>query len=121
MKSDNRNVIYETFEDGHTIKKIKYLDKNYKLSRTDGPALVEFGDKHKLVRQVFAVDSRVVSEDEFKEKYGTMRYAWDGRHVNEKVLRTPLPFILRAIIKRLQEHTNKTYKTTQELLNRLIA
>ena len=32
------------------------------------PALVEFGDKHKLVRQVFAVDSRVVSEDEFKEK-----------------------------------------------------
>ena len=42
MKSDNRNVIYETFEDGHTIKKIKYLDKNYKLSRTDGPALVEF-------------------------------------------------------------------------------
>ena len=57
----------------------------------------------------------------FKEKYGTMRYAWDGRHVNEKVLRTPLPFILRAIIKRLQEHTNKTYKTTQELLNRLIA
>ena len=57
----------------------------------------------------------------FKEKYGTMRYAWDGRHVNEKVLRTPLPFILRAIIKRLQEHTNDTHKDTQELLNRLIA
>jgi hypothetical protein len=50
-----------------------------------------------------------------------MRYAWDGRHVNEKVLRTPLPFILRAIIKRLQEHTNDTHKDTQDLLNRLIA
>jgi hypothetical protein len=32
-----------------------------------------------------------------------------------------LPFILKALTKHLQEHTNKTYKTTQELLNRLIA
>ena len=59
--------------------------------------------------------------NKFKEKYGVMRYNWDGRHVNEKVLRTPLPFILRALIKHLQEHTNKTHKDTQDLLNRLIA
>jgi hypothetical protein len=43
------------------------------------------------------------------------------KNFKEKVLRTPLPFILRAIIKRLQEHTNDTHKDTQDLLNRLIA
>ena len=43
--SKHEHIIVETFEDGHTIKKIKYLDKNYKLSRKNGPALVEFDEK----------------------------------------------------------------------------
>ena len=66
----------------------------------------------------------------FKDKYGVLKYdgfkpdekdPWEGKHIEENTLRTPLPFILKALTKHLQEHTNKTYKTTQELLNRLIA
>jgi hypothetical protein len=46
---------------------------------------------------------------------------WEGIHIEENTLRTPLPFILKALTKHLQEHTNKSYKSSQELLNRLIA
>jgi hypothetical protein len=60
----------------------------------------------------------------FKDKYGVLKYygfkpdekdPWDGIHIEENTLTS------KAHTKHLQEHTNKSYKSSQELLNRLIA
>ena len=52
--------------------------------------------------------------EDFKKKYGT-----NEPYSQDKKLLIPLPHILKAVIVHLKNEYNYTYKTTQQLLDKL--
>jgi|TARA_E500000318_G_C3451375_1_gene168924 hypothetical protein len=59
------------------------------------------------------VNTKELIED-FKKKYGT-----NEPYSQDKKLLIPLPHILKAVIVHLKNEYNYTYKTTQQLLDKL--